>query len=224
MIPPLPAAWRRCLGDETARPYFRELEAFLQRESREAPVLPAPHSILRALELTRPSDVRVVLLGQDPYPTPGHAEGLCFSVPTGVAPPVSLRNVFRELADDLDCAPPATGHLEPWARQGVLLLNTVLTVRAGAAGSHRGRGWERFTDAVIRAVVRKRDPVVFLLWGAHAQAKAELVTEPRHTVLTAAHPSFFSARRGFFGSRPFSRTNQALLDAGRDPVDWCALG
>lgn len=221
MIPPLPRPWSRRLGDEVERPYFRALDAFLTQETREHLVLPARERIFRALELTPPRGLRAVILGQDPYPTPGHAEGLCFSVPHDVKPPVSLRNIYRELEADLGCPAPPHGSLEAWARQGVLLLNTVLTVRAGDAGSHHGRGWERFTDAVIRAVVRKRNRVVFLLWGRQAQAKIPLIEDSRHAIVTGSHPSFYSANRGFFGSRPFSRANDALADAAREPIDWC---
>lgn len=223
MIPELPSPWRTLLGEETARPYFQELDAFLDAEALRHEVLPPPNLIFRALELTPPRGLKAVILGQDPYPTPGHAEGLCFSVAPEVKPPVSLRNIFVELASDVDCPLPSHGHLAGWARQGVLLLNTVLTVRAGEAGSHQGRGWERFTDSVIRAVARKRNRVAFILWGAHAQAKRSLIDDTRHAVVTGAHPSYFSAKRGFFGSRPFSTANGVLEEAGREPIDWCRL-
>lgn len=219
----LPTAWRLSLGPEIDKPYFRELCRFLEAESRDHEVLPAAPNILRALELTRPSDVRAVVIGQDPYPNAEHAEGLCFSVPAGTKPPVSLRNVLRELSDDLGCPAPRDGNLIAWAEQGVLLLNTVLTVRAGEPGSHRGRGWEQFTDAVLRTLDANRERVVFLLWGKDAQRKATGIDTSRHTVITGSHPSFFSAARGFFGSRPFSRANRALVEAGRDPIDWCAI-
>jgi uracil-DNA glycosylase len=176
--------------------------------------------VFEALRLTPFRDVRVVLLGQDPYHGPGQAHGLAFSVPPGVPVPPSLRNIFRELHDDVGVAAPDHGHLRAWARQGVLLLNTVLTVRAGRPGSHAGQGWERFTDAVIERVAAKRGRVVFLLLGSHAQQKVERVAHPRHPILRAPHPSPLSARRGFFGSRIFSRTNELLEEAGRGSVDW----
>lgn len=161
-----------------------------------------------------------MLLGQDPYHGPGQAEGLSFSVPEGVKPPPSLRNIFKELSADLGIPPPRTGHLGPWALRGALLLNSVLTVEAGQAGAHRKRGWEAYTDALIAHVARLDQPVVFLLWGAYAQAKAPLVTSPRHLVLAAPHPSPLSAYGGFFGSRPFSRANAFLEASGAAPVDW----
>ncbi|HUF14107.1 MAG TPA: uracil-DNA glycosylase [Longimicrobiales bacterium] len=224
MIGSLPASWRKAVGAEASKPYFRELDSFLEREAREHRVLPEPPLLFRALELTRPADVRAVIIGQDPYPNSKHAEGLCFSVPVGVKPPVSLRNVLKELHDDFGCATPPHGHLAAWAANGVLLLNAVLTVRAGKPGSHRGKGWEHFTDAVLAAVVRKRTRVVFLLWGNDAQRKAAGVGAERHTIVTGSHPSFYSAAKGFFGSRPFSRTNEALVESGRQPIDWCAIG
>jgi uracil-DNA glycosylase len=223
VIEPLPATWRKAVGAELRKPYFRELEAFLEREAQEHRVLPEGGRVFRALEATAPAAVRAVVIGQDPYPNPKHAEGFCFSVPAGVKPPVSLRNVLEELHDDVGCATPENGHLAAWAEQGVLLLNAVLTVRAGKSGSHRGKGWETFTDAVLAAVARKRSGVVFVLWGRDAQRKAEGLASKRHAILTGAHPSFYSARKGFFGSRPFSRTNAALEDAGREPIDWCAI-
>jgi uracil-DNA glycosylase len=217
---PLPAPWRRALGPETEQPYFRELAGFVAAERRAATVYPPEEEVFAALELTPPDAVRVVVLGQDPYHRPGQAHGLAFSVRPGVTPPPSLRNVFRELADDLGCPRPETGSLVPWARQGVLLLNTVLTVREGAPNSHRGKGWERFTDRVIGAVATRPEPVVFVLWGAPAGKKAALVEAP-HPVHRSAHPSPLSAKRGFFGSRPFSAVNRALEAAGRAPVEWC---
>lgn len=217
---PLPATWRRALGAETEQPYFRELAAFVAAERRAATVYPPAEEVFAALELTSLDAVRVVVLGQDPYHRPGQAHGLAFSVRPGVTPPPSLRNVFRELADDLGCPPPASGSLVPWARQGVLLLNTVLTVREGAPNSHRGKGWERFTGRVIGAVAARPEPVVFVLWGAPAGKKAALVEAP-HAVHRSAHPSPLSAKRGFFGSRPFTAVNRALEAAGRAPVEWC---
>lgn len=216
--PPIPPAWAPALA-----PVAAEVAAVWARVAAARAAgrtsAPPPEDVFRALALTPPEAVRVVILGQDPYPTPGHADGLCFSVRPGVAPPRSLRNVFRELEDDLGIPPPASGSLEPWARQGVLLLNACLTVEEGAAGAHAGWGWERVTDAIIDAVNARPEPVVFLLWGRHAQAKARRIA-PRHVVLPAAHPSPLSARAGFFGSRPFSRANAALAAAGRGTVDW----
>jgi len=225
ILPELPAAWKRTLGQRVEAPLAR-VRAALRREHEQGhEVLPPGALVFRALELTPPTRVRAVIMGQDPYPTPGHAEGLCFSVAPGVKPPVSLRNIFRELHDDLGCGTPADGHLAGWARQGVLLLNAVLTVRAGDAGSHRGIGWEGFTDEVVRAVARKRNRVVFILWGNDAQARVHLsgTAAERHAIVTGSHPSWFSAKRGFFGSRPFSRTNALLQEAGRDPIDWCLV-
>lgn len=218
-LPPLPSSWR-ALEPETHTPGFRSLTQFLETDARTHAIFPPALSVFRALELTSFRNVRVLLLGQDPYHGPGQAEGLCFSVPPGVTPPASLRNIFRELQSDLGVPPPPHGSLVRWAEQGVLLLNTVLTVRAGDPHSHSGRGWEEFTDAVIRRVVGKRTRVVFALWGAHAQKKIPLINGDRHAVITAAHPSPLAARRGFFGSRPFSRINAALEEAGREPIDW----
>ena len=221
MIETLPAGWRTPLGAETTKPYYRALDAFLEQEAREHVVLPEPRYIFRALELTKPADVRAVIIGQDPYPNPKHAEGLCFSVKPGVTPPVSLRNVFTELQDDVGCAAATDGHLGAWAERGVLLLNAVLTVRAGESASHRGKGWEQFTDAVLDVIGRQSERVVFILWGADAQKKAKGIDLARHAVVTGAHPSFYSANKGFFGSRPFSRTNDLLEEAGREPIEWC---
>ena len=221
MIPPIPASWRRQVGGEVEKPYFRRLEEFVERERSEFEVYPAEGETFQALELTPFRKVSVVLLGQDPYPGPGQAHGLCFSVKPGVALPGSLRNIFKELKSDLPgFRVPNNGYLAGWARQGVLMLNTVLTVRAGAIGSHRGKGWETFTDAVIGKVNAKKDAVVFLLWGRDAQSKADMIDENRHVVLRAAHPSPLSARHGFFGTRPFSATNRALRAAGRPEIDW----
>ena len=221
MLPSIPAGWRRQVGGEVEKPYFRKLEEFVARERAEFEVYPAEDETFQALELTPLSRVSVVLLGQDPYPGPGQAHGLCFSVKPGVGVPASLRNIFKELKSDIPSfRVPNNGYLASWARQGVLMLNTVLTVRAGVIGSHRGKGWETFTDAVIEKVNAKRDGVVFLLWGRDAQGKAGMIDESRHRILRAAHPSPLSARHGFFGTRPFSATNRALSDAGRPEIDW----
>lgn len=222
MLPPIPAGWPKLRG-ERERAYFRDLEAFLDDEYRTRTVYPPRPEVFRALELTSLRNVRVVLLGQDPYHGPGQAHGLAFSVRPGVTAPPSLRNLFRELHDDTGAAIPGHGTLTGWARQGVLLLNAVLTVRAGEPASHAGAGWEPFTDAVLGRVAAKRNRVVFLLLGAHARKKASSVDLSSHAVVTAPHPSPLSARRGFFGSRIFSRANTLLAEAGREPVSW-ALG
>ena len=218
---PLPGAWQPLLAEETEMPYFRELRGFVDEERRHHPVYPPEDEVFTALRLTPYDDVRVLVLGQDPYHGPGQAHGLAFSVRPGVRPPPSLANMYRELRDDVGCPVAKTGSLVPWAQQGVLLLNAVLTVRAGEANSHKNRGWERFTDAVIRRVNEKRERVVFVLWGGYAAKKLALVDTARHVVVQSAHPSPLSARRGFFGSRPFSRINAALREAGRKEIDWC---
>jgi uracil-DNA glycosylase len=212
--------WHPVLGEELAKPYWAELARFVAAERDRGEVYPGRDEVFAALHLTPFAEVKVLILGQDPYHGPGQAHGLCFSVPPGVPPPPSLQNIFAELHADLGIAPPRHGNLLPWARQGVLLLNAVLTVRARAAGSHAGKGWETFTDAVIRAVAAKPERVVFVLWGAYARRKKALIDEGRHLVIESAHPSPLSARNGFFGSRPFSRANAALVAAGRAPVDW----
>jgi uracil-DNA glycosylase len=217
--------WQALIGGEFEQPYMAELRAFLLLEKAAGKrIFPRGSDWFRALDLTPPEEVRVVILGQDPYHGPGQAHGLCFSVQPGVRLPPSLVNIYKELASDLGIPPARHGHLERWARQGVLLLNTVLTVAMGAAASHRGRGWERFTDAVIAAVNARPDPVVFLLWGAQAQQKAGMIDSTdrggRHLVLRAAHPSPLSAHNGFFGCRHFSRANAFLADHGRAPIDW----
>lgn len=220
VLPSVPGSWRSALDAETRSSYFHELREFVDAESREHVIYPPPGEVYTALELTPLHGVRVLLLGQDPYPGPGHAHGLAFSVKPGVRPPPSLRNMMRELETDLGITAPAHGNLAAWARGGVLLLNTVLTVRAGASNSHKGRGWERFTDAVIRAVNDSTSRVVFALWGRHAQLKAPLVDASRHVVVSCAHPSPLSAHNGFFGSRPYSRINAALAEAGEQPIEW----
>ena len=218
-VPPIPRGWPR-LTPERSRPYFVELEAFLAQEYDEAVVYPPAPRVFEALDLTPFRAVKVVLLGQDPYHGPGQAHGLAFSVLPGVPAPPSLRNMFRELEEDTGVPRPLDGCLAAWARRGVLLLNAVLTVRAGEPASHAGAGWERFTDAVIDRVNAKRSRVVFLLLGSHAQKKGQAVDRSRHVVIEAPHPSPLSAKRGFFGSRIFSRANAALEEAGRGPVDW----
>lgn len=212
--------WNPVLRAEFAQPYWAELQAFVDVERQAGPVFPPAAEVFAALHLTSFADVKVVILGQDPYHGVGQAHGLCFSVRPGTGLPPSLRNIFRELHDDLGVDVPRSGDLTAWARQGVLLLNTTLTVRAGQAASHQGKGWEHFTDQVIRAVDAKPEPVVFILWGAAARRKKALIDTSRHVVIESAHPSPLSASNGFFGSRPFSRANEALVAAGRDPVDW----
>ena len=212
--------WNPVLRAEFDKPYWADLKRFVATERSKGAVYPPEPDVFAALHATSLADTRVVILGQDPYHGPGQAHGLCFSVHHGVAPPPSLRNIFAELESDLGIAPPGHGHLAEWASQGVLLLNTTLTVRAGQAGSHQGKGWETFTDEVIRAVNAKNDRVVFVLWGAHARKKKALVTNPVHAIVEGPHPSPLSAHTGFFGSRPFSQVNDRLAEAGRGRVDW----
>lgn len=215
----LPTSWAHVLREELERDYWRSLIEFVAAERQMHTVLPAAEQVFAALEATPYEAVKVLLLGQDPYPTPGHAHGLCFSVMPGVKPPASLLNIYKELQADLGVPRASTGNLEPWARQGILLLNTVLTVRSGAANSHQGRGWEQFTDAIIRAVNAKPEPVVFVLWGNAAQKKLSLIDTARHAVVKGAHPSPLAARK-WFGSKPFSQINAALAARGRTPIDW----
>jgi uracil-DNA glycosylase len=216
----LPPSWREALAAEVDAEWFRELGRFVDAARAAGPVFPPEHDVFNAFTVTPLDAVKVVLVGQDPYHDEGQAHGLCFSVRPGVAPPPSLVNVYKELALDVSgFARPAHGHLAAWATQGVLLLNTVLTVEAHRPGSHARRGWERFTDAALAAVSARRDHVVFLLWGNHARKKATLVDRARHTVIEAAHPSPLSYR-AFAGSRPFSRANAALVSHGQPPVDW----
>ena len=216
----IPADWAAELDDLVGAEQLEELDRLLAGERAEHAVFPPAEQMFAALELTPFDSVRVVVLGQDPYHDDGQAHGLAFSVAPGITPPPSLRNIYRELEEDLGIAPPGHGDLRGWARQGVLLLNTVLTVRAHAAGSHRGLGWEQLSDAIIRAVSRRPQQAVFLLWGNPARAKRALIDADRHVVIESAHPSPLSAYRGFFGSRPFSRTNAALQAAGASPIDW----
>jgi uracil-DNA glycosylase len=212
--------WNPVLRAELAKPYWSQLQAFVAGERERHAVYPPVSEVFAALHLTPYASTRVVILGQDPYHGPRQAHGLCFSVRDGVRLPPSLVNIYRELESDLGIAPARTGDLSHWARQGVLLLNTTLTVRGGAAASHQGKGWETFTDEVIGAVNRKDHRVVFILWGSHARRKKALVDTARHTIIESAHPSPLSAANGFFGSRPFSRTNAALVEAGLAPIDW----
>jgi uracil-DNA glycosylase len=212
--------WNPVLRGEFAKAYWKPLQEFVAAERAAHTVYPPPDDVFAALHLTPYASTRVVILGQDPYHGPRQAHGLCFSVRQGVQVPPSLANIFKELQVDLGIAPPGHGDLSAWARQGVLLLNTTLTVRAGQAASHQGKGWELFTDEVLRAVDAKPHPVVFVLWGSAARRKKSLLDLQRHVVLESAHPSPLSAHNGFFGSRPFSRTNAALEQAGLSPIDW----
>ena len=218
----LDSSWLAVVGDEFDKPYMQSLRDFL-KEEKAAKKNILPHSSLwfNALNSTPFDEVSVVILGQDPYPTPGHAHGLCFSALPDVKPlPKSLININKELIDDLEINNNHTACLQPWAEQGVLLLNSVLTVIAGNANSHKGMGWEQFTDAIIKAVNERDEPVVFILWGSYAQKKAAFIDEQKHCVIKGVHPSPLSAYRGFFGSKPFSRTNSFLEQIGRKPINW----
>ncbi|SEK42759.1 uracil-DNA glycosylase [Halomonas daqiaonensis] len=221
MACPLPGSWQRWLGDEFDAPYMQSLRDFLAAEKAARKVI-YPHSThwFRAFELTPLDTVKVVILGQDPYHGPNQAHGLCFSVRPGVRVPPSLANIYKELQADVGFQPVDHGNLEYWARQGVLLLNTSLTVEQGNAGSHRGKGWETFTDRAIATVSEHAEPSVFLLWGSHARQKKALVDTSRHLVLESPHPSPLSAHRGFFGNHHFSRANAFLVEQGREPIDW----
>jgi uracil-DNA glycosylase len=216
----LPPSWHPHLADEFAQPYIAKLEAFLAAERAAHNVFPPKSHVFRALELTPFEQASVVILGQDPYHGAGQAHGLAFSVQPGVKQPPSLMNMYKELEADIGLSRPTTGFLEPWAKQGVLLLNTALTVRANEANSHAKQGWERLTDAIIRAVANRADPAIFVLWGANAQKKTALIDASRHTIIKSAHPSPLSAHNGFFGSKPFSRINAALTKQGKPPINW----
>ena len=212
-------SWDEILKDEFRKDYYLKLREFLKTEYSTQTIYPDMHNIFNALKKASYEDVKVVILGQDPYHEPGQAQGLCFSVPDGFPLPPSLKNIYRELAEDLRVVR-RSGSLEDWAEQGVLLLNAVLTVRRGQAGSHAGKGWEIFTDRVIELLNERSDPVIFLLWGGYARKKKALITNPRHYVLEAAHPSPLSAYNGWFGCRHFSRTNSILESLGKTPIDW----
>lgn len=215
----LPESWRPVLSGETEQPYFQQLAEFVAGQRAEHQVFPPRGEVFSALEATPFERVRVLVLGQDPYHDDGQAHGMCFSVRPGTRVPPSLRNIFKELKADLGVETPDNGYLMHWAEQGVLLLNAVLTVRAHEANSHKGKGWERFTDAVIRAVSDREEPCVFVLWGNYARKKLPLIDTTRHAVVEGAHPSPLSAKL-FFGSRPFSQIDKALADFGRPPIDW----
>lgn len=215
----LPGSWQAPLGRELDKPYFQQLMDFVAAERREHRVFPPQEQVFAALEATPFDRVKVLILGQDPYHGEGQGHGLCFSVRPGVKTPPSLRNIFKELRDEFGYPVPDNGYLMPWAEQGVLLLNAVLTVRESEANSHKGKGWEKFTDAVITAVSNRPDPAVFVLWGNYAKKKLPLIDTARHTVVQGAHPSPLSAKL-FLGSRPFGRIDEALKAQGHDPVDW----
>ena len=216
----LPPLWQDLLAHETTTPYWSTLQNFVAAERQVANVYPPLGATFHAFALTAPAEVRVVILGQDPYHSQGQANGLCFSVANGVKIPPSLRNIYKELHADLGIAPSTSGDLTSWARQGVLLLNATLTVRQDGAGTHQGHGWEVFTDAVVRILGSQKSPIAFVLWGAFARNKKSLITQPQHTIIESVHPSPLSAHNGFFGSKPFSRINQALRANGSDPIDW----
>ncbi|GAK12033.1 LOW QUALITY PROTEIN: uracil-DNA glycosylase, family 1 [Geomicrobium sp. JCM 19039] len=217
---PLENDWRHVVGDEFEESYYKQLRTFLKEEYETKKIYPSMYDLFNALHLTSFANTKVVILGQDPYHGPEQAHGLSFSVQPGVSIPPSLRNIFKELESDLGCLAPENGNLTSWAEQGVLLLNTVLSVQEGTPASHQNKGWERFTDQVIRSLNQKEDPVVFLLWGKHAAAKARWLTK-KHCIITTSHPSPFAAHRGFFGSRPFSQANEFLRSNGIKEVRWC---
>lgn len=218
--PHIEDSWLQVLKEEFKKDYFLQLKQFLLEEKRQYQVFPPGQRIFAAFDSTPFQDVKVVLLGQDPYHGPGQAHGLCFSVPDGVRQPPSLVNIFQELKEDLEIPVPTHGNLEKWAKQGVLLLNATLTVRANQAGSHQHKGWEQFTDQVIHSLSSGREGLVFLLWGNYAQAKAEMIDISKHHILKAAHPSPFSVYRGFYGCKHFSKTNELLLKMGKTSIDW----
>lgn len=212
--------WDEILKNEWKTPYYILLRQFLKEEYKTKEIYPDMHNIFNALKATSFKDIKAVIIGQDPYHGKGQAHGLCFSVNKGVEVPPSLKNIYKELQSDVGFQIPSHGYLEDWAKQGVLMLNTVLTVRAGQAASHRGRGWERFTDRVIEKLNGKETPVVFLLWGRPAAEKAKIITNPLHLKLEAPHPSPLSAHRGFFGCKHFSKANEFLISRGVEPIDW----
>ena len=215
--------WDIMLQDEFDRPYFKRLENFLTEERARYEIYPPQEDVFNALRYSSFQDTKVVILGQDPYHEPGQAHGLCFSVNKGVTIPPSLVNIYKEIGNDLGIKMPGHGYLADWAKQGVLLLNTVLTVRRGQANSHKGKGWEIFTDRIVEILNERQKPMVFILWGANAKSKTELITNKEHMVITGAHPSPLSAWKGFFGGRYFSKANRYLEITGQEPVDWGIL-
>ncbi|SDN26391.1 Uracil-DNA glycosylase [Psychrobacillus sp. OK028] len=214
-------SWKVVLKEEMEKPYFKQLQLFLDKEYATQTIFPARNEIGSAFQMTAYDDVKVVILGQDPYHGEGQAHGMSFSVKPGVRIPPSLKNMLKELESDLGCPLPTNGYLEKWAKQGVLLLNTVLTVREGVANSHKGKGWEMFTDAVIQKLSERQNPVIFVLWGKPAQSKINLIDTEKHMILKAPHPSPLSAHRGFLGSNPYSKINAQLVSWGDQPIDFC---
>ncbi|MEA2111539.1 MAG: uracil-DNA glycosylase [Campylobacterota bacterium] len=219
--PKLTSEWLHLLDDEFKKPYFFSLKEFLLSEKKQYDIYPKCDDIFSAFNITSFKDIKVVILGQDPYHGSGQAHGLCFSVQDGIMHPPSLKNIFKELLDDIGCAIPKSGMLTHWAEEGVFLINAVLSVRASQANSHRGQGWEQFTGAVIQKISEKKDHVVFILWGKLAQMKSSLIDETKHLILKAPHPSPLSSYRGFFGSKPFSTTNAYLESQNIEPINWC---
>ena len=219
-MPPISNDWLPAIKGEFQKPYYKKLHQTIVQEYQTRQIFPEAEDLFNAFHLTPLKDVKVVIFGQDPYHNIGQAHGLCFSVKPGVEIPPSLVNIYKELQDDLGCYIPNNGYLVKWAKQGVLLLNTVLTVRAHQANSHRGLGWEEFTDATIRVLNEQDRPIVFILWGSPAQKKKAMLNNPKHLILEAPHPSPLSAYRGFFGSKPFSKTNEFLIQNHLEPIDW----
>lgn len=212
--------WQGLIEGEFNKDYYLELRSFLANEYRTKTIYPDMYDIFNALHYTQYKDVKVVILGQDPYHGPGQAHGLSFSVKPGVPAPPSLVNIYKELNSDLGCCIPNNGYLKKWSDQGVMLLNTVLTVRAGQADSHKGKGWEHFTDRIISLLNDREEPVVFILWGRNAQSKLSIIDSSRHYIIKSVHPSPLSAHGGFFGSKPFSKANEFLVSIGKEPIDW----
>lgn len=213
--------WLKEIDNEFSKPYFLNLEQFLQqRKNFGAVIFPPENEVFSALNLAKFNNLKVVILGQDPYHGQGQAHGLSFSVKEGIKLPPSLKNIYKELADDINCAIPTSGFLESWAKQGVLMLNAVLTVEQAQPNSHANKGWEQFTDSIIKTVSEKNKNIVFILWGAYAQKKENLIDQSKHLIIKSAHPSPFSARNGFFGSKPFSQTNNYLQSHGKQPINW----
>ncbi len=218
--PKIEKSWAEVLNQEFKKDYFTKLKEFLLEEKKKHTIYPPGSLIFNAFNTTPFTEVKVVILGQDPYHGPGQAHGLCFSVPDGIALPPSLKNIYKELSSDLGVEIPKMGNLTNWAKQGVLLINATLTVRKGQAGSHQKKGWETFTDAVIKQISDKKNNVVFILWGNYAQSKEKLIDTSKHFIVKSVHPSPLSASRGFFGSKPFSKTNEYLKSKGINPIDW----
>lgn len=212
--------WLNEIGEEFKKPYYKDLYEFVKNEYNDYTIYPEADDVFKTFQLTQVKDLKVVILGQDPYHNVGQAHGLCFSVKPGINTPPSLVNIYKELEDDLGCKIPNNGYLVKWAKQGVLMLNTVLTVRAHQANSHKGKGWERFTDAVIEAVNKQDKAIVFILWGSPARRKRAMLNNPKHLIIEAPHPSPLSSYRGFFGSKPFSKTNEFLKEHNIEPIDW----